>query len=540
MASSSLDVPLELIKDPRTWTVDDISLWLQWLGIGEHLDAFAARGVDGQALLQLGQEAAWADFGVVDAAQQRVLDSAVEPLRCFREESTESGLALHAIEGPVAGEVFFVGAGGITGGRHSASNGVVLSENYVSRRHFQITRDRLPQFFLQDVGSTTGTFLMVREGLQLDHLVVLQLGTTEVTVYIEDCQCTLVATEGPDKDARAVVPPQGLFVGREASNGFCVRDPQVSAFHAEVRYVPDQGFVLDDKYSTNRTWLRLSPDGQASRRHPLRVGDLFKVGSTLFHVIDPTSAPDADSAFGRPGVPQDRRPVAVPSHAAARLVSRGDTGVLATSDEDHLRPTVVATTPAPDGGRASFRVTPPASEEELLSPDSDLALSQPSAVLDTTGPLRPSMLSADDASSQPAPPALRWEPFVEGEARPAVPPDEYARRVTASRRRMHTVGSAWHGTSGDGARESDMRERELSSMQQNMRNSRAQTAYSLQQQRQPERRDEDLCKICYDRDIDVVLYPCGHFVLCRWCAQKVSDCPVCRLVITDVIRTYKA
>ena len=40
--------------------------------------------------------------------------------------------------------------------------------------------------------------------------------------------------------------------------------------------------------------------------------------------------------------------------------------------------------------------------------------------------------------------------------------------------------------------------------------------------------------------IDVVLYPCGHYMLCRWCAQMVSDCPVCRYVITDVIRTYKA
>ena len=61
----------------------------------------------------------------------------------------------------------------------------------------------------------------------------------------------------------------------------------------KVRRVADQGFVLDDQYSTNRTWLRLSPDGQPSRRFPLRTGDLFKVGSTLFHVVDPSSLPDA-------------------------------------------------------------------------------------------------------------------------------------------------------------------------------------------------------------------------------------------------------
>jgi pSer/pThr/pTyr-binding forkhead associated (FHA) protein len=290
----SLDVPLELIKDPRSWTVEDMSVWLHWLGFAEHIEVFRRQGVDGHMLLQLSAESAWADLGVIDPAQQHVLESAVEPLRCFRDtEGAESGLVLQAIEGPVAGEVFFVGASGITGGRHSASNGVVLSENYVSRRHFVVTRDRAGQYLLQDVGSTTGTFLMVREELPLEHLMVLQLGTTELTVYIEGDQCTLMATEGPDKDARATVPPQGLFVGRETSNGLCIRDPQISAFHCEVRPAPEQGYVLDDKYSTNRTWLRLAPDGQPSKRYVLAVGDLFKVGSTLFHIVDPASLPAA-------------------------------------------------------------------------------------------------------------------------------------------------------------------------------------------------------------------------------------------------------
>merc|ERR1712061_196774 len=122
-------------------------------------------------------------------------------------------------------------------------------------------------------------------------------------------------------------------------------------------------------------------------------------------------------------------------------------------------------------------------------------------------------------------------------------PEEYARRVTASRRHMHAQAAARRSSPGWRAEQSQasiVQQRELSSLQQGMRNSRAQTAYTLQQQRPQERRDEDLCKICYDRDIDVVLYPCGHFVLCRWCAFKVSDCPVCRVVITHVIRTYKA
>lgn len=494
----SLDVPLELIKDPRSWSVEDTSVWLHWLGFSEHIEVFRQQGVDGHMLLQLSAESAWADLGVVDPAQQHVLESAVEPLRCFRDiEGAESGLALQAIEGPVAGEVFYVGPSGITGGRHSASNGVVLSENYVSRRHFVVTRDRAGQYLLQDVGSTTGTFLMVREELPLDHLVVLQLGTTELTVYIEGEQCTLVATEGPDKDARATVPPQGLFIGRETSNGLCIRDPQISAFHCEVRPSPEQGFVLDDKYSTNRTWLRLAPDGQPSKRYVLAVGDLFKVGSTLFHIVDPASLP-AD-----PSDPAAPRPAATPVARAGEL--RGSSAMPLLSSAASSRPGTSAE----------------AGADEALHDD---AASAPSA----SGGVPPAVVGAG--------PQLVWEPFVEGEARLVLSPEEYAERVTASRRRMHAEAARRDMPPG----QNDVRERELSSLQQRMRNSRAQTAFSLQQARAPERRDEDLCKICYDRDIDVVLYPCGHFVLCRWCAQKVSDCPVCRFVITDVIRTYKA
>ena len=44
-----------------------------------------------------------------------------------------------------------------------------------SRRHFQILRDRVGQYLLHDVGSTTGTFLMIREELALDDQMIIQL-----------------------------------------------------------------------------------------------------------------------------------------------------------------------------------------------------------------------------------------------------------------------------------------------------------------------------------------------------------------------------
>eukprot|EP00850_Spirogloea_muscicola_P010974 SM000066S20449 [mRNA] locus=s66:443498:445580:+ [translate_table: standard] len=37
-----------------------------------------------------------------------------------------------------------------------------------------------------------------------------------------------------------------------------------------------------------------------------------------------------------------------------------------------------------------------------------------------------------------------------------------------------------------------------------------------------------LCRICFERDIAVVVMPCRHRVLCSGCASKCKQCPICR------------
>jgi len=67
----------------------------------------------------------------------------------------------------------------------------------------------------------------------------------------------------------------------------------MSNFHAKVTYhsshsgapgAPQGGFLLTDVGSTNRTWLRLSAEGEQSNLHPLKIGDILKIGSTVFVV----------------------------------------------------------------------------------------------------------------------------------------------------------------------------------------------------------------------------------------------------------------
>lgn len=65
----------------------------------------------------------------------------------------------------------------------------------------------------------------------------------------------------------------------------------MSNFHAKINYCSgsdgtgkQQGFYLQDVGSTNRTWLRLSAEGEVSALHPLKINDIIKIGSTVFVV----------------------------------------------------------------------------------------------------------------------------------------------------------------------------------------------------------------------------------------------------------------
>ncbi|XP_075226321.1 death-associated inhibitor of apoptosis 2-like [Lycorma delicatula] len=47
-----------------------------------------------------------------------------------------------------------------------------------------------------------------------------------------------------------------------------------------------------------------------------------------------------------------------------------------------------------------------------------------------------------------------------------------------------------------------------------------------------------LCKICMDREIEIVFLPCGHLVTCVQCAHSLSDCPLCRKEILGTLYNW--
>lgn len=54
------------------------------------------------------------------------------------------------------------------------------------------------------------------------------------------------------------------------------------------------------------------------------------------------------------------------------------------------------------------------------------------------------------------------------------------------------------------------------------------------------------CTVCFEKQINCVLYQCGHMCMCYDCAMRQwqgmgngqGQCPICRAYICDVIRTY--
>lgn len=133
---------------------------------------------------------------------------------------------------------------------------------------------------------------MVRQEILLRENMMFQMGLSEFRI-VTTSKANIIELhvfEGPQRNRMITVDGMGLSIGRDMNNTFYVQeDSQMSNFHAKISYHSGsddkaQGFYLQDVGSTNRTWLRLSSEGEVSNLHPLKINDIIKIGSTVFVV----------------------------------------------------------------------------------------------------------------------------------------------------------------------------------------------------------------------------------------------------------------
>ncbi|KAA8529215.1 hypothetical protein F0562_033986 [Nyssa sinensis] len=47
-----------------------------------------------------------------------------------------------------------------------------------------------------------------------------------------------------------------------------------------------------------------------------------------------------------------------------------------------------------------------------------------------------------------------------------------------------------------------------------------------------------LCRVCFEEQINIVLLPCRHHILCSTCCEKCKRCPICRVCIEERLPVY--
>lgn len=63
------------------------------------------------------------------------------------------------------------------------------------------------------------------------------------------------------------------------------------------------------------------------------------------------------------------------------------------------------------------------------------------------------------------------------------------------------------------------------------------TKYS-QQEFERLQNEKVLCRVCFERDITIVLLPCRHRILCSTCCEKCKKCPICRVRVEERLPVY--
>ncbi|CAI5533325.1 unnamed protein product [Closterium sp. Naga37s-1] len=64
------------------------------------------------------------------------------------------------------------------------------------------------------------------------------------------------------------------------------------------------------------------------------------------------------------------------------------------------------------------------------------------------------------------------------------------------------------------------------------------TGKAQRQELERVQQEKVLCRVCFEREISLVLLPCRHRVLCHPCADKCRQCPICRRHIADRMAVF--
>ena len=283
------------------WSVPQVTDWLASLELSQYSPKFEELRIDGVLLLQVTDSDLQSDlciqvrlhrFKILEGIRKLSEDPILSPPAQTDPEIEWSSILLKAVEGQSKNKSFEIGPEGATIGRHSGSNDYIINESFVSRKHCEVRfNPQSNQFLLKDIGSTTGTFIMLKHKTKLKAGLLFQMGLSEFKVsnirftpYGVPVALTLLGYEGPARGREVFVDKHGAVIGRDSEHLVSIsEDSQLSSKHGRV-FWESSSFYVEDLGSTNKTWMRISEEAEASAEFSIHIDDIIKIGSTVLQV----------------------------------------------------------------------------------------------------------------------------------------------------------------------------------------------------------------------------------------------------------------
>ena len=241
-------------KYPENWKSEDVSIWLEHIGMQTYIPNFLEMSVDGLLILELTDDDLQNELGIGPKLHRKKILNAINQLHrynAFLQEQAEREadvlLNTNKLQTKTEPEV-------------------IREEEILTTDQNLREEERNSSFENEDREDSVGL---------LEEECMVEGFGTEAPKNDEDF-IVVKSIEGPN-DMNFTVGEDGITIGRHSSNKIVIFDESVSRYHAKVVY-RENGFWLVDIGSTTGTFVKITEPLE------LREGLIIEIGSYQFIV----------------------------------------------------------------------------------------------------------------------------------------------------------------------------------------------------------------------------------------------------------------
>ncbi|MEA3452193.1 MAG: FHA domain-containing protein [Bacteroidota bacterium] len=168
-------------------------------------------------------------------------------------------------------------------GKNNSLCDITVNHNYISGTHLKLTQNNNnDDLFVEDLNSTNGVFINSKK-VKTNQPEKIKIG--DIISFMDDTKLQLLVLEpGEHKKKKAdkkinkkLSINVTITIGRGKENDFQIPGTLVSRFHAEIKALPKNRYLITDKNSTNGTYINgrlLTNSKEVSEADVIKIGKL--------------------------------------------------------------------------------------------------------------------------------------------------------------------------------------------------------------------------------------------------------------------------